>query len=353
MGYSLGLPGLGVSEPIGTPYNPNQTPYSVYNATQGYSNPLPTTYNATTSPMGYTPATNSGRTGSVLGASTKKTTDNLSGTLSAQSQQPQQDPYAGMQNAAQSAADAQLSSLQTEWDRNKANLEGQLSGLGTQRQSALENMGQQLSNLQNQVGSARQSAQESAASNIADAGSIARSTQAKNRNTLRALGILSSSAAGDILSQPMNAFGQERAKIESALAQRNKELDDTLVQKTAEHSQMVKDLESQYAQLTSQIQSDLRFSDRERANAIAAANAAAQQRMAEIQTAQATWNNQVQAQKQNLALTLAQLGGWKPTSADLGRISGTLLSGVTPNYTTQQTSIVGDQQKRDIYGNLI
>jgi len=53
IGYNLGLGGMGVTEPLGTQYNANQTPYSVYNATQAYQQPIPTTYNATTAPMGY------------------------------------------------------------------------------------------------------------------------------------------------------------------------------------------------------------------------------------------------------------------------------------------------------------
>jgi len=54
-GYNLKLPGLGVTLPIGTPYNKNQTPSSVYNATQGYTARIPQSYNATTAPQNYVP----------------------------------------------------------------------------------------------------------------------------------------------------------------------------------------------------------------------------------------------------------------------------------------------------------
>lgn len=67
VGYGLGLGGFGVTEKAGTPYNVNQTPFSVYNATNAYQKPLPGNYNPTingnNSPLGTSPLNKS-----VLGA---------------------------------------------------------------------------------------------------------------------------------------------------------------------------------------------------------------------------------------------------------------------------------------------
>lgn len=86
VGYALGLPGMGVTQPMGTPYNVNQTPYSVYNATNSYSQPISSTYNATTAPSGYQPYSGYGGSGNILGATTTNNNpkptnnDNNSGT---------------------------------------------------------------------------------------------------------------------------------------------------------------------------------------------------------------------------------------------------------------------------------
>lgn len=51
IGYNLGLGGMGITQPAGTPYNANQTPYKVYNQTQGYTySPNSGAQNAAASP---------------------------------------------------------------------------------------------------------------------------------------------------------------------------------------------------------------------------------------------------------------------------------------------------------------
>src|SRR5690606_538855 len=82
---------------------------------------------------------------------------------------------------------------------------------------------------------------------------------------------------------------------------RVEQLDDFLNQKTAEHSNAVREIQSQYSNLVGQIQSDLRFNDRQRVDAIRSANAALLQRISEIKQSQFNYQQQVNALKSNYA----------------------------------------------------
>lgn len=275
------------------------------------------------------------------------TTKTLSGPTS-----NYQDPYTGVTNSTEAEAAAQLQALNTEYDRNKAELEAQLNQAGTARTQGLSSLQSAVDEYGNLIKGQRTSAEQSAAKNIQSAGSAARQTQGKSRNVLRALGILSSSAAGDILSRPMTEFAGQRAEINQATTARLQQLDDALAQKTAEHANLVSQLESQYSNLVGQIQSDLRFSDRERADAVAAANAALMSGLSKIKMAQANWQNEVNAQKNALAASTASLSNFTNPSADIGAIQNTALDTQQKYKPGQQVSIYGtDKRLSDLYGS--
>lgn len=282
-----------------------------------------------------------GTGGSVLGAETKT----LSGAGGGNPNPV--DPNAGLVEATQSEADAYLQSLNTEYDRAAEELQGQLSSAGTAREQGLSSLRSAVDEYGNLIGKQKTSAQQSTDKNIQSAGSTARQTQAKSRNVLRALGILSSSAAGDILNRPMTEFGTQKADLQQGLIQRTQELDDALAQKTSEHANLVKGLESQYAEIVGNIQRDLRFSDRERADAVAAAKSAVLSRLSEIRTAQAEWQNNINAAKQGLLASTTSLSAYTNPTADTSAIANQGLT-TTQQYKpqTQQTSIYGDQQKK-------
>lgn len=264
-----------------------------------------------------------------------------------------QDPYKDVITSTGNEANASLQALQTEYDRNRSNLEGQLSQLGTDRSQGLSTLQSAVDEYGNLINTQKTDAENARAKQVQSAGSAARQTQAKSRNVLRALGILSSSAAGDILSRPMTEFAGQRADINQATQQRLQQLDDAFRQKTDEHVGLVKQLESQYAQLVGQIQSDLRFSDRERADAIAQANAAAQSRLSEIKMAQANWQNQINAAKNGLLTSQASLSNFTNPTADVNAITNTGLN-TTQQYnpTRYQASIVQPDKDKlsGIYG---
>lgn len=264
-----------------------------------------------------------------------------------------QDPYKDVITSTGDEAAAQLRALQTEYDRNRANLEGQLSQLGTDRSQGLSTLQSAVDEYGNLIGTQKTDAENARAKQVQSAGSAARQTQAKSRNVLRALGILSSSAAGDILSRPMTEFAGQRADINLQTQQRIQQLDDALAQKTSEHANLVKQLESQYASLVGQIQSDLRFSDRERADAVAQANAAAQKALSDIKMAQANWQNQINAAKNGLMTSQTSLQNHPNPTADVGAITNTGLN-TTQQYNPQryQASIVTPDKEKlsGIYG---
>lgn len=259
----------------------------------------------------------------------------------------QQDPLSGAAGAAQSEGDAYLRQLQTEYDRNAEELRAQLGQAGTAREQGLSSLRSAVDEYGNVIGKQKASAEQTTAKNIQSAGSTAAQTQAKSRNVLRALGILSSSAAGDILNRPMTEFGTQKADLQQGLIQRTQELDDALAQKTSEHASLVKNLESQYAEIVGNIQRDLRFSDRERADAVAAAKSAVLSRLSEIRTAQAQWQNDINAAKNGLTASTTNLSSYTNPTADTSAIASTGLS-TTEQYkpNTNQVGIYGDQRKK-------
>jgi hypothetical protein len=310
----------------------------------------PSTYNYPTDFVG--PTKPSPTSGQVAGLSTSNTEvggayptaqPKPTGTLSGTTQQS--DPFAGQQGAATDANAAEIASLNTEFDRLSALANDQLGYLQTEYQNANSNLENQktglLSQVNNQIGDVNTSRDQS----IAEAGDIARSTQGKNRNMLRGLGILNSSAAGDVLSRPLEEFDKQRANFVSAAQGQVNKLNDFLNQKTSELTLAAKEISDNYLNLVSQIQTDLRFSDRERSDAIRSANAALSQRMADIKNAQAQYQMQTEAQKQTLASQMAQLQSYSAPTVDQTGFSNTLVNPGATQNKTQAVNIYSDKDK--------
>lgn len=336
---SWGTPEFGITEKLQSIFAPSRNLSSQGGSNLFGSQPAAST---PTSPIQMSsPGVNYSSGGNVLGAKT--------GTLSgsASSQQTSQDPYADVANAARSEGDSYLRQLQTEYDRSAEELQAQLGQAGTAREQGLSSLRSAVDEYGNVIGKQKASAEQTTAKNIQSAGSTAAQTQAKSRNVLRALGILSSSAAGDILNRPMTEFGTQKADLQQGLIQRTQELDDALAQKTSEHASLVKNLESQYAEIVGNIQRDLRFSDRERADAVAAAKSAVLSRLSEIRTAQAQWQNDINAAKNGLTASTTNLSSYTNPTADTSAIASTGLS-TTEQYkpNTNQVGIYGDQRKK-------
>jgi hypothetical protein len=276
--------------------------------------------------------------GSVLGAATGPTGGGTQSLSTA--------PFDANASAARSANDAYLSQLNTQYDKNAEDLNSQLPYLAQQKDQAVGDINQELTSAQNQVGTQRTNAQNNADTQIQDAGSIAHSTQAQNRNVLRALGILNSSAAGETLAKPITEFDKQRGNITTALTQRMSELDNFLNDQVAKHQSAITGIQNNYLNLVGNIQRDLRFNDRQRADAINAANAALQQRLADVQTSLLNYTNQVNLQKQQYGTALQGINSYQAPTANLSTISNTGIAGPT-QQSSNPLSLVIDPNKRN------
>ena len=256
--------------------------------------------------------------------------------------------YEDVQRADQERARAELQGLNTQYDETRGQLQEQLPFLESKRQRGLSDLQSAVDAAGNSVQDARLSAQQTGEQNIQQAGDTARNTQRSVRNTLRSLGILSSSAAGELLSKPLNEFDKVRANIVQGVTQRVGELDTFLTQKVNENANLVANLEDQYSQLIGGIQRDLRFNERDRADAVRNANASLSSRLAEVKQAQMGYENQIASEKRNIALQLAQMGSYQAPAQSLSGITGTanIDTGSATNNTTQASMFGFDPNKK-------
>lgn len=256
------------------------------------------------------------------------------------------DLLATNQDAARAMQEAELSSANSAYDYAKEGLTSQIPQLEGQRDRAIGELDLGLSGVRSQVDTSRANAEQNTSKQIRQAGGIAKSTQQQNRNVLRSLGIINSSAAGELLSKPMNEFQTQRADIQGQLGQRVKELDDFLNQKVAEANNAKNGIIAQFTDLYGKIQSDLRFNERQRTDAVKAATASLQQRLADIQNSVFNYQTQIETQKQNFTQGLAQIAAYNnPTIAtDMIRNQGLL----APTNQTQTAAVYNpvDQKKK-------
>lgn len=248
------------------------------------------------------------------------------------------------QQSARNSSGAELSAQNSAFDYNAEQLNNQLGTLGNQRNQALSEIDLGLSGLQNQIKTSRANAQTNTEGQIRQAGSIAKSTQQQNRNVLRALGIINSTAGGELLSKPMNEFDKQRATLQQQLGQRFQELDDTFNQKTAEANAQKNGIISQFTDLVGKIQTDLRFNERQRLDAVKQANAALQQRLADIQGSVLQFQQQVALQKQNFAQSMAQIAAQQNPTIASNYMQG--LSLTTPTDQNQTAAIFQDPTRK-------
>ena len=274
-------------------------------------------------------------------ASASGTAGSLSGTnLNELYNQAQKGVDEGSQNDSQSIED--------EYNSQRDMLLGQLDYLGKQRETSLASLNLNMQNLQRQTEGQKTKAKDITETNIGQAGETANSVQRANRNTLRALGILGSSAAGDILAKPINQFGQQRAVLQKALSDRFNELDDQLNQKTDEHRIALQELENNYANLVSQVQGDMRFGMQDKKNSLESIRIAGEAKRQEIIQAQLQYEQQTKLEQQKLEAYVAQMSAYGSPTNDLPGILNTQLKPQAQgNNSNQQIGIAqGDYRKK-------
>jgi hypothetical protein len=274
-----------------------------------------------------------------------------------QQSQPQQgggDPYAGMDESAKSQAQVELEQALQEYDYNAGELNAQSGQLDTQRLSSLGTIDTEAARAQKEGLTAKEEATSATQSAQGKALSTAQDVQRTNRNVLRALGILSSSAAGEMLSKPMTEYGKQAGDLQQGLVKRLAVVEDWLMKRTEDFAKVKTDLEAKYTELKDNISRDLRFNDRQRITAVKAAGAALSQRLADIKVAAANYQVAAKNQSDNMLLQLAQLKMYQNPSADVSSIFNTLLSQVQQNNNSGVGALPYQQEeKKDIYGNPI
>jgi len=248
-----------------------------------------------------------------------------------QQQQNDNNQTQSWEDAARSQYDADVSAENSSFDYNRDQLLSQLGSLGGQRDLATKSLDDQLGGVRSTIGNQKTLAQQNTESQIGRAGDTAHNVQKQNRNVLRALGILNSSAAGELLSKPMNQFDQQRGDLNLQLQNRNAELDNFLNERITEHQNAYQGVIQQFNDLTGKIQTDLRFNDRQRLDAIRGANAALKSRITEIQSSAQQFQQQVNLQRQQISNGMNSMQEFNPL-ADLGQIQQTAqTTGTGPN----------------------
>jgi hypothetical protein len=352
-GTWFGLPDFGLTEKY-TSLKANPLAVQNYGAPSSYqSAPMSLGGQSIQGGTSYSLGKNVVNTPSAVLSANTGGTSGVSGSVSGIGQVQQQqaggtDPYAGMSDAARSQAQIELEQALQQYDYYAEQAQNQKAGLGTQKASALSEMGTALGRSQTQAKASTE--QATAATNTAKnkALSTAQDVTKSNRNVLRALGILSSSAAGEMLQKPMNEYGTQAADLEQGLIQRKNVVDTWLQERTQEHQTAVQNLESQYSQLINNIDTDLRFNDRQRVTAVKAAQSALQTRLSEIEQSKMQYQQAAQNYNANIISQIAQIQLYQNPNADVSKLLGTLINPGTQQYgggqvATQQTE---EQRKR-------
>lgn len=249
------------------------------------------------------------------------------------------------EDTARSQSDAELQSALNEFENERSQMLIEQESLGRQKTNTLSSLGSALGKSQEQAKTAESSAETETTRQKSKALSTAQDVQRSNRNVLRALGILSSSAAGEMLGKPMNEFATQAADLGAKLIERKNYIQDWLGERVAEHQSAVAQVEENFNTLSQRIAQDLRFNTQQKSDAIRQAKAALSANISEIQRSMQQYQLSAQQYSDSILQQIAQLQLYQNPQADVSGIQNTLLSRAmgTGNYTPQQ---VGVEQKK-------
>jgi len=254
------------------------------------------------------------------------------------------------EDLARQQAQAELESALTEYDRYSEEAQAQKSSLGTQRTQSLSELASGYGQAETQAKTSKEEAIGATAKAKNKALSTAEDVKNKNRNVLRALGILSSSAAGEMLGKPMEEYASQAAELEQGLIQRQATIDDWLKQRLTEFTQAKTSIEQQYAELVGNIDRDLRFNDKQRLQAVKAAQVAAQQAVQQAQAQAQAYQQAAQQYNAGILQQVAQLRTYQNPTADTSDIQNSLLSMASPQQSQTASIYQTDEQKKRLSG---
>lgn len=172
--------------------------------------------------------------------------------------------------------------LEAQYGITMDTLSNQQKSLDAQNSLAESRLGSANEATMSEITKAEQSADASTEAARQQAYEQALASQRQNRNILRSLGILGSSAAGELLSRPMVEADRTAGALSSNLVKQKGELSNLRVQKRAEYEQALKELSINYQSAMEGILADQRFTLAEKRAATQQLQAAAGQRASEI-----------------------------------------------------------------------
>jgi len=372
IGYNLGLPSLGLSGlPAGTPWSAN-TPPNYQNLSQtglvsGYQqpynapqvNPQKNALNALDYNQGLRSGALSGGSPipipSVQGAQTSSgggnggrdphinpATGNWDDNYFAQNNQPNDE----QRRLAEEQARLELENAMREFDRQAQEAEAQKQELGTQQESILSGLGLERQKAESQATASKTQATQATKKAQNKALSTAQDVERKNRNVLRALGILSSSAAGEMLGKPYGEYQTASADLQQGLVNRVTEIDQWLRERGQEVDNATNQVKSQFTNLIGQINRDMRFNGEQRAAAVQQAQLALRQTMSDIDSKAQAYQQAANQYTSQMLQQIAQIQLYQNPQADVSGILSSSISAVNPNYGRQQVGISQTEEQR-------
>ena len=283
--------------------------------------------------------------GNVLGDATNRNTQN-------QFQLPPQNNNTNdWQNqagdAANNQAKAELEAAMNEYSRQEELGNQQIGQYQQEEAGTLSDINTMRGRVGTEATTAKTEAESATLKEKGKALSTAQDTQRTNRNILRALGILSSSAAGEMLTKPMTQFGQVSGELGTQLVKRKQQVDQWLMERNQDFDSQVTQIQNQYRGLVDRIRTDLRYNGEQRATAVKAASAALQQRMSDIQQTAMQYQQAAREYNNNILGQIAQIQLYQNPQADVSSILSTMLNPGAQRPQGSTAAIYEDPRKRN------
>lgn len=254
------------------------------------------------------------------------------------------------EDLARQQAQAELDSALNQYDKSAEELQAQKTGLGTQRSQALSELETGYGKAQKQAESSRTEAESATQKAQNKALSTAQDVERKNRNVLRALGILSSSAAGEMLGKPYNEYQSQSADLQQGLVTKKGQIDTWLQDRLTEFNQAKTSIENQYAELVGNIDRDLRFNQKDRVQAVKAAQVAAQQAIQQAQAQAQAYQQAAQQYSSNILSQIAQIQLMQNPQADVSGILSAMIPQASKTYSPTASIYQTDEQRKKLSG---
>lgn len=272
--------------------------------------------------------------------------DNLLASL----QQQGGDPYAEQRRIAEEQARLELENSLREYDRTAEETVAQRGQLEQQQKSLLSGFETERGKAKTQAETSTKQAEQTTRQAQSKALSTAQGVERQNRNVLRALGILSSSAAGEMLAKPYGVYQTVAADLQQSFVNRKGEIDQWMRDRGTEIDQAVNQVNTQFTNLIGQINRDMRFSGEQRAAAVQQAQNALRQTMNDINTKAQAYQQAANQYTSKMLQQIAQIQLYQNPQADVSGILGSAINVTNPAYGRQQTAIYQGEDKKKLSG---